>query len=181
MAARKFLYTDVDGLYQESAGALETTDLASTANGKGASYIGIEDAGGYTSATTVEAALQELYTTVLNRGVVYTAGTTIAKGDAVFISADDTVSTMSTLTSGTRLIGLAFSAASTSDPVSISANDVVLSGVLSGATFGTVYYWNGTAISSTAPTASGSHVWEVGSAKNATDLHVDIRFVKVNA
>lgn len=38
--------------------------LASTANGKGASLVGIEDSGGYTSETTVEAALAEIYATL---------------------------------------------------------------------------------------------------------------------
>lgn len=37
------------------------TDLASTANAKGASLVGIEDAGNFTSATTVEGALAEVY------------------------------------------------------------------------------------------------------------------------
>lgn len=37
-----------------------STDLASTANAKGASLVGIEDAGGLLTATTVEAALAEL-------------------------------------------------------------------------------------------------------------------------
>lgn len=41
---------------------LKWGDLASTANGEGASLVGIEDAGGYFSGTNVEAALQELGT-----------------------------------------------------------------------------------------------------------------------
>jgi len=43
------------------AHAVPRTQLESTASGKGASMIGIQDAGTYTSNTTVEAALQELY------------------------------------------------------------------------------------------------------------------------
>ena len=40
------------------------TDLASTADSKGASLIGIEDDGTYTSVTDVEAAIQEIYPTI---------------------------------------------------------------------------------------------------------------------
>lgn len=40
---------------------LKWGDLASSANGEGASLVGIEDAGGYTTETDVEGALQELY------------------------------------------------------------------------------------------------------------------------
>jgi len=40
------------------------TDLASTVNSKGASLVGIEDAGAYTSVTDVEAAIQEIYPTI---------------------------------------------------------------------------------------------------------------------
>jgi hypothetical protein len=53
--------------------------------------------------------------------------------------------------------------------------------VLSGATAGTVYYWTGSAYSATIPTGSGSHVWKMGVAKNATDLHIEIEFIKKNA
>ena len=63
---------------------------------------------------------------------------------------------------------------------SFLANDEVLPGVLTGATAGTKYYWNGTDITTTIPTTNGAHVWQVGIAKNATDLHTDIKFVKKN-
>lgn len=43
-----------------AAGTL-ATDLASTAAGKGASLVGIQDAAGHYAATTVEAALAEVY------------------------------------------------------------------------------------------------------------------------
>ena len=58
-----------------------TTDLASTANTKGASLIGIEDSARYTAAGTVEAALAELYLSLgdsivlgLRRSGTWTAG-----------------------------------------------------------------------------------------------------------
>lgn len=43
------------------AGAVAATDLASTSNALGASLVGIEDAGAFTSTATAEAALAELY------------------------------------------------------------------------------------------------------------------------
>lgn len=46
-----------------------TTDLASNANGKGASLVGIEDAGTYTAQTEVEGALQELYLKTFGFGI----------------------------------------------------------------------------------------------------------------
>ncbi len=181
MASRKFLYTDAAGLYQESAGAYESTDLNSTATGNGAALIGLEDAGGYTSATSVEDAIQELYLRGIQQGVTYTAETDISKGFPVFISSADSASQFDDLTSGKRVIGLAFEDALETEDVIVTANDSVVYGCLSAATPGDVYYWNGSALSTAMPATSGSHVWEVGSAKNATDLHVDVRFVKVNA
>jgi hypothetical protein len=49
---------DGDGRWLASS---SLTDLASVSNGDGASLIGIEDAGAFTSAGTVEAALAEIY------------------------------------------------------------------------------------------------------------------------
>jgi hypothetical protein len=46
---------------RSDADTLIRSDLASTANAKGASLIGVEDASGKLTATTVEAALEELY------------------------------------------------------------------------------------------------------------------------
>ena len=47
---------------------LSAAELASAASGEGASRIGVEDAGGFTAAVTVEAALQEIYTTLGGHG-----------------------------------------------------------------------------------------------------------------
>lgn len=49
---------------------LKWGDLASTANAEGASLVGIEDAGGYTTETDVEGALQEIYGKLEDQSVV---------------------------------------------------------------------------------------------------------------
>lgn len=62
--------------------ATKASDLASTANGKGASLVGIEDAANKFTATTVEAALLELYNKSINAGreVLTLTGTDITNG-----------------------------------------------------------------------------------------------------
>lgn len=52
--------SDVDVLFSEIGTKTTATDLASNAHGSGASQIGIEDAAGIITATTVEGALHEL-------------------------------------------------------------------------------------------------------------------------
>ena len=64
-------------------------DLASTSNGEGASLVGIEDTGGYFTATDVEAALQELGSSVGN----------IRKVETVTLTATDITNAYITLSS----------------------------------------------------------------------------------
>jgi hypothetical protein len=162
------------------AKAVKAEDLNSTSSGEGASIIGIQDVGTYFTATNVEGALQELGASLVDRGVSYTAdGTGVAKGDAVYVSANDTVSTYGTITSNLKVVGLA-AAAATGSAVTVLANDTVVTGILTGATAGDVYYWNGSAHTTTAPTGVGSWVLQTGVAKNATDLHVEVKQVKKN-
>jgi len=65
--------------------------------------------------------------------------------------------------------------------VIVAANDVVVEDVLTAAVAGTPYYWTGSALSTSIPSGGGSHVYQVGVAKNATDLHVEVSFIKKNA
>lgn len=161
--------------------AVPMSFLASTASGEGASTIGVEDSAGYFTGTDVESVLAELYALAAIGGPTYTTdGTGVTKGDLVYISANDTVSTTA-LTTNAWSVGLAVTTAGAASPVQVSANDVVLTGVLTGATAGTTYYWNGTAHSATIPSTSGQYVWKTGVAKNATDLHVEVEFVKKNS
>jgi hypothetical protein len=162
----------------------QQTEISSTANGEGASLVGIEDAGSYFTATDVEGALQQLAADLAagQDFVEYTVDTGgVTKGDLVFISGDDTVAPYATLSDAHRGIGLAATTESAAATVKVMANDEIIEGVLAGATAGDTYYWNGTALSTAIPAGGGSHVWQAGVAKNATDLHVEVRFIKKNA
>ena len=157
-------------------------DLYSTALGEGASLIGINDAGNYTLETNVESALQEIYFELENFGTRYLAGVGgVAKGDLVYISGNNTVLPYSDITSGFRVPGIAMNDALAGETVKILANDVILKTVLTGATAGARYYWDGTDLITTIPNTAGDHVWVAGIAKNATDLHVEVTFLKKNA
>ena len=174
---------DNDAIYA----ALEKLDLkhgdyASNANGEGASLISIEDAGAYFTGTNVEAALQEIGADLLAPGVQVTSdGTGVTKGDLLFFSANDVVSTVSDLSVNQNQLGLASATVGAAASLNIVNDQEVLEGVLTGATFGTKYYWDGSAITSTIPATSGDYVYQVGYAKNATDLYVDVKKVKKNA
>lgn len=156
-------------------------DFGTGANQVSGADIPLADAGGYFSTDDVESALQELGSAVITRGTTYTAGTGgVSKGDLLYIEANDTAATYSTITNGPRAIGIAASTESASSDVVALANDTVATGVLSGATAGDVYYWDGSSLVTTIPSASGAYVWQCGVAKNATDLHVEVRLVKKN-
>ncbi len=158
---------------------LKWGDIESTANGEGASIVAIEDAGSYFSSANVEGALQELGASIIESGVSYTAGTGgVTKGDLVYISANDTV--LPSDNSQSNCPGLAASTIAAASPVTVLANDTVLTSVLTTAIAGDKYYWSGSAHSTTIPTGTGAYVWKTGFAKNATDLHVEVRLVKKN-
>jgi hypothetical protein len=134
------------------------------------------------SQTEVEGALQELYGLIGAVGVTYTvAAGGVTKGFPVYLSANDTVAAYGALSSTAHVVGLAESTVSASGSVKVVSKDYVATGVLSGATAGATYYWNGSALSTTIPSGSASHVWRAGYAKNATDLLVNLEFVKKNA
>jgi len=157
-------------------------DFGTGANQVSAVDLPIADSGNYFVATNTEAALQELASQIAQPGVSYTAGAAITAGDLVYISANDTVVKYSSLTASTgAVVGIAMNSASSGGTVKVKKTDVVLMGVLSSATAGTQYYWNGTALTTTMPSAGGSNVWLMGEAKNATDLNVFVSHVKKNA
>lgn len=157
-------------------------DFGVGANQVNAADLPILDAGGFTSATEVESALQELYGLVAQVGVEYTVGTGgVSAGDLCYISGNNEASKYTTLTAAQYCIGLAATTEVASAIVKILANDTVISGVLSGAVAGTRYYWDGAALTSSIPTGAGAYVWSVGIAKNATDLAVEVRHIKRNA
>ena len=79
-------------------------------------------------------------------------------------------------------IGVAAATTSAGNPVKVLGNDTVITGVLTTATAGVKYYWtwNGSTggWSTTIPTTSGYYVWLGGVAKNATDAHIEVEFLK---
>jgi len=159
--------------------AVKASDLASVANGKGASIIGSEDAGGYFVGVDVEAILQEIGDKINEFGNTYTVGAPgVTKGDLVFISANDTVSTYSVLTNAEVCIGLAATTESTSSQVKVLANDTIVQGILSGASAGDRYFWTGTGWSTTQPVGTGKNVYRGGAAKNGTDMQVEVKHIR---
>ncbi len=157
-------------------------DWGTGANQVSAADMPIADAGNYFLTDFVESALQQLGASVAHPGVTYTAGLGgVTKGDLIYVSANNTVLPFSTITANEHSVGLANATLSAAADV-IALNDgQVLLGVLTGATAGDPYYWDGTGYSATMPSSSGSNVWRVGIAKNATDLHVQVEHIKKNA
>lgn len=157
-------------------------DFGTGAGQVSAADIPIADAGSFTAQTEVEGALQELYGLVAQNGVEYTVGVGgVTKGYPCYVGSNNTVLEYGVLSNSARVIGVAATTQTAAAQVKVLANDTVISGVLSGATAGQTIYWNGSALVSTIPSGSGSHVWKLGVAKNATDLHVEVEFIKKNA
>jgi len=159
--------------------AVKASFLASTANGYGASMIGVEDTAGNFVGTNVEAILAEIAADASSDYIIYTSGGTIAKGDPVYISGNNTVLTMP-ITTAHYCIGIAGNDALIGEDVQVMKDDTLLLGVLSAATAGTKYYWDGGSYSTAMPGTAGYYIWMVGTAKNATDLQVESRFIKRN-
>lgn len=160
---------------------LKWGDLGSIANNEGASLVAIEDSAGNTTESNVEGAIAELYGLAQGDGVSFTVDTGgVTKGDLLYISADDKVKPLPTNIAKDG-IGLAKTTESAAASVIAIRNDSVLAGVLTTATAGTRYYWDGSAYSTSIPATSGARIWRVGSAKNADDLYVQIAYIKRNA
>jgi hypothetical protein len=165
--------------------AVSLVDLSDTANGKGASIIGVEDSAGYFTATDVEGVLAEIGAAIDDGvgAIDYTAGTGgVTIGDLVYISAADTVLPVAISNASLQWgIGVASSTEAAAATVTVFSNDMILAGVLTslGVSGGETIYWNA-GLTTTKPTGSGARVWVVGYAKNANDLHIDIRYVKRN-
>lgn len=157
-------------------------DFGTGANQVSAVDIPIADAGNFTTQTEVEGALQELYGLIAANGVAYTVGVGgVTKGFPVYVSGSNTVVEYGALSGTQRVIGVAYTTETASATVKVLANDTVVTGVLSGATPGATVYWSGSGFVFAVPAGAGSHVWKLGVAKNATDLHVEVEFIKRNA
>ena len=168
-----------------TARAVQASDLSSFGANQGAKILGYDNANTvpYTIATTIQAALDD----ALTPGIRYTVGAGgVTKAQLCYVSANNTVlpyvDSNSGLSSVARNgIGLAAAAVAAAGVVKVVENNNVLLGVLTGATAGTKYYWNGSGLTTTIPTGLGEYVWAVGVAKNASDLHVKLDFIKRNS
>lgn len=157
---------------------LKWGDLASVANGEGASLVGVEDANGNYTATTVEGVLEEIAEKLIDRDVA-TAGEDISVGDMLYFSANNTVSIMP-INTNNYSVGIALETVLSGAEVAYAKYDEVSTGSLAGATAGDKYYWDGSALTTTIPAGSGQYVWQAGIAKNATDLLHSVEFVRKN-
>jgi hypothetical protein len=166
--------------------AIKASDLSSNTNGLGASIIGIEDAAGYYTGTDVEAALAEAYEKAVSQAWnIYVADGAVAKGDLVYISANDEVATFATVTANQFGIGLAFAAAGDTTDVKVLKNDEIISGLTFGGSpvAGARVYWNGSAHTTVIPSGVGAYVYQTGFIKDAAagELHVNVQFIKRNS
>lgn len=166
--------------------AVKASDLSNSGANQGAKILGADTSTFiYSSATTVQQTLKDLDTAISIAsvsGVNYTVGAGgVTKGDLLYISAANTVLPKTSMTANDYSIGLAYTTEAAAGTVKVVESGAVLTGVLTGATAGAKYYWNGTGFQSTVPSGSGHYVWLVGQAKNATDLDVHVEFVKKNS
>lgn len=173
---------DLDGT--NGAKAVRAQDLTGNGANQGANILGADPSSiSQSSATNIQGILNDLSTAISNsgQGVEYTvAAGGVSAGDLVFVSAADTVDDLDVATASYG-IGLALTTVAGGGTVTVAANDVIVPGVLSGATPGQKFFWTNSGLSTTAPSGSGERVWLVGIAKNATDLQVEVRFIKKNA
>ncbi len=154
-------------------------DWGTGANQVNDSDLIVTDTSGYFAGANQAAVNDELYEAIIEQGTTYTSAG-VAKGDVCYISANDTAAKYATITVGQRAIGIALATVGAASPVKIAANDTIVTGVLSTATAGTVYYWDGSSLTTSMPTTSGAYVVQAGVAKNATDLHVECKLIKKN-
>jgi len=172
---------DLDGTNDEKP--VRAEDLFGMGAGQGAKILGFDPTNcSSITSNTIQGAVDELCALAeMGASVSFTVGTGgVTAGDLVCIDSDDTVVPTDIMTS-CRGVGIAGTTEAAAGTVNVIPNDAVVTGVISGATAGDVYYWDGIMVTTTKPTAPGTRVWQVGVAKNATDLYTDIRFVKVNS
>lgn len=165
--------------------AVKASDLSNNGANQGAKILGADPTSiFFSSSTTIQGVLEDLDAAIVTAdtpGVDYTVGAGgVSKGDLVYVSANDTCLPKSVITSADYAVGLAATSEAAAGTVRTVAENFVLTGVLTGASFGDRYYWDGTQLTSTIPSGSGTYVWLCGVAKNATDLDVHVEFIKKN-
>jgi hypothetical protein len=165
--------------------AVKASDLFNNGANQGAKILGADPASlTYSTATTIQGVLEDLDSAIFvaaTPGVDYLAGAGgVVKGDLVYVSAANTV-LKKPINNATYAVGLCLTSEAAGQTVRTVAENTVLTGVLTGATPGARYYWNGTALSATIPNGSGDYVWLCGVAKNSTDLDCHVEFIKKNS
>lgn len=158
--------------------AVDVSDLAANGAGQGAHIIGVDPASISQSAETLlQDVLEDLSDAIADIGddADYTIGASVVKGDLVGLSANDTIAKL-VITGNTYGLGLSKTTGS-SGVTEITKDNDVLTGVISGASYGDKYFWSGSALSTTPPTTIGNRVWLAGIAKNATDLISKVRYL----
>ena len=175
------LEINADSLRVKALGIKDTMiDFGTGAGQVSAVDMPIADANNVITATEVEGALQEL--AFQDLGAPFIAGENLVKGDLVYVSANNTVSKLSNISSNAVALGLISNASvSTGGVARVRTLGKLLTGILSGATAGQAIYWTGSGFSATQPSTSGQNVWRVGVAKNATDLYSKVEHIKKNA
>ena len=177
---------DMDGT--NGLHAVSAEDLSSNGADQGANVLGFDPSNcTLFTATKIQGAMDELCSVVESgASVSYTVGTGgVTKGDLVYVDSNNTVITYPNNTND-YVIGIAATTESAAGTVALAPDQSVLTGVLTGisggpATAGQKIWWDGSNLTLTAPTGSGSRVWMAGIAKNADDLQVDTQFIKKNA
>ncbi len=178
---------DLDGTNDEKPVAAE--DLFLNGATQGANILGADPTNiSQSVATDIQQVLEDLSAAIVASGgsVQYTADTGgITIGDLSFVSSNDKVKPLPiTGATGANFgIGIAQTTEIAGAAVEILANDTILAGVLTSLTptAGDKVFWDGSSLTLTAPSSSGSRVWQAGIAKNANDLHVEIAMIKKNA
>lgn len=118
----------------------------------------------------LDAAIAEAST----EGTVFTVGAGgVTKGDLLYVSSDNTVSTMP-INAKHYCVGVAATTEAAASTVKALADKEVITGVLTGATAGDKFWWDGTTISASPATGPGTRRWQAGYAINTTDLLIDV-------
>ncbi len=179
-----FAVTTGGGANLNSSRAVKGSDLIGTGTGQGAKIIGYDNTltSAYTTATTAQQAIDDAFAYAQAPGVLYTAGTGgVTKGQPVYVSANNTVLPYNNILLQAEVIGIASTTAAPGSPVKVVEAATVLTNLLTTPTLNAKVYWNGTTYVNTIPSTANAYIWMLGRAKNATDLHVRVEFVKRNS
>lgn len=110
----------------------------------------------------------------------FTAASITAVGEVVYISAANTVDLADVSTAGaaSRVIGMAGTAAAAAAPINVCSDGVVsgLSGLIAGSRYFADPSTAG-AITTTVPTGSGNKIIQIGYAKSATEMQLQVDYL----